>query len=156
MTPRVGIGVDVHAYEPARPCWVAGLHWPEAAGLGGHSDGDAVAHAICDALFSAAGLGDMGSNFGTSDPQWINAAGIAFMAESRRRVVAAGYRIGNAAVQIIGVAPKLGLRRVEAEQVLSSALEAPVTVSATTSDGLGFTGRGGGLAAIATALLLSD
>ena len=152
--PRTGIGTDVHALADGVPLHVAGLHFPDVPrGLAGHSDGDVAAHACCDALFSAAGLGDLGSNFGTADPQWAGASGVSLLAEAARRVRAAGYEIGNVAVQVIGNRPKLGPRRAEAQAALSTAAGAPVTVTATTSDGLGLTGRGEGVAAIATALV---
>jgi len=158
--PLVGIGVDVHAFaseqesevEP-RPLRLAGLDWPGQAGLLGHSDADVVAHAACNALFSAAGLGDLGSNFGTDQPEWKGAAGTALLAESARRVREAGFAIGNVAVQLIGVRPKIGPRRAEAEAVLTEAVGAPVRLSAATTDGLGFTGRAEGLTGIATAVV---
>lgn len=152
---RVGTGVDVHRLVAGHPCHVAGLHFPdEPAGLVGHSDGDVVAHAACDALLAAAGLGDLGTQFGTGEPQWAGAAGRVLLAETARRVRRAGWEIGNVSVQLVAVRPRIGARRAEAEAVLSAACEAPVTVSGTTTDGLGLTGRGDGAAAIATALLV--
>lgn len=152
---RTGVGTDVHRLAPGVPMHLAGLAWPdEPAGLEGHSDADVAAHAACDALLSAAGLGDLGSNFGTAEPQWAGASGATLLAETARRVRAAGYAIGNVAVQVVGNRPKLGPRRAEAEAALAAAVGAPVSVSATTTDGLGLTGRGEGVAAIATALVV--
>lgn len=150
---RVGVGTDVHGFDEASPLWLAGLHWPGEVGLSGHSDGDPVAHAICDALLSAAGLGDIGGTFGTADPRFADAHGEVFLSATRELVESAGMHIVNVSVQLIGNRPKFSPRRAEAEAVLGAVLGAPVSVAATTSDGLGFTGRGEGVAAIATALL---
>lgn len=171
-TARIGIGVDVHAFDvpavdvpaidiPAidppttaqRTLWLVGLPWPGERALAGHSDADVAAHAACDALLSAAGLGDLGSQFGTAQPQWANAAGTALLAETSARVRAAGWLVGNIAIQVIGNRPKIGSRRAEAQAALSAACGAPVTVAGTTTDGLGLTGRDEGLAAIATAMI---
>jgi 2-C-methyl-D-erythritol 4-phosphate cytidylyltransferase/2-C-methyl-D-erythritol 2,4-cyclodiphosphate synthase len=153
---RTGVGMDVHAYDDAAPLWLGGLYWPDEPGLAGHSDGDALSHAICDALLSAAGLGDVGSRFGTSDPRFAGAHGDVFIGETIRLVRGAGFSVGNVAVQLIAKRPKLADRRSELELHLGGLVGAPVSVAATTSDGLGFTGRGDGVAVIATALLYRD
>ena len=155
--PRTGIGTDVHRLADGVPLHLAGLAWlDEPQGLEGHSDGDVCAHAMCDALLSAVGLGDLGSNFGTSEPEWAGASGVALLTETAARVRAAGFEIGNVSVQVIGNRPRLGARRGEAVGVLTAAIRAPVSLGATTPDGLGLTGRGEGVAAIASALVWSS
>lgn len=151
---RIGQGIDVHRLEPGIPLAVAGLSWPDSpVGLAGHSDGDVVLHAICDALLAAAGLGDLGSNFGTSEPEWAGAPGHDLLGETLRRVRAEAWEVVNVTAQLIGNTPRIGARRAEAEALIAERHQITASISATTTDGLGLTGRGEGLAAIATALL---
>ncbi|WAB85233.1 2-C-methyl-D-erythritol 4-phosphate cytidylyltransferase [Microcella daejeonensis] len=150
---RTGIGIDVHAYDEAAPMWLGGLYWPDEPGLAGHSDGDAISHAVCDALLSAAGLGDIGSRFGVDDPRFADARGAVFLSATVELVRTAGFEIVNVAVQVVARRPRFSPRRHEVEALLTGLLGAPVSVAATTSDGLGFTGRGEGVTAVATALL---
>lgn len=155
MNFRVGQGIDVHAYgDQVGMLHLACLEWPDERLLEGHSDADVAAHAVCDALLSAAGIGDLGSVFGTSDPQWSGASGAALLGEVTRRLADSHTRIINVTVQVLGNSPRIGARRAEAEAALSTALGgADVSLSATTTDHLGFLGRGEGLAALSTALV---
>lgn len=153
--PRVGVGMDVHPFaDDDRPLWVACLQWDGEVGLAGHSDGDVAAHAACDALLSAAGLGDLGGVFGVDDPRWAGASGAVLLTETVHRLGSEGWAVSNVAIQIVGERPRLAARRVEAQSVMTAAIGAPVSVAATTTDGLGFVGRGEGIAAIATALIV--
>lgn len=151
---RTGVGTDAHAFGEGRELWLAGLQWPGEVGVDGHSDGDVAAHAICDALFAATGTGDLGSNFGTSRPEYAGASGVQLLGETLKIVTAAGYSISNVSVQIIGNRPRIGARRAEAIAAISAALAgASVSILATTTDGMGLTGEGKGIAAIASALV---
>lgn len=150
---RVGSGFDVHAYDDSSPLILASLEWPGEPGLSGHSDGDVVCHAVVDALLSAASLGDIGGLVGVDEPGTEGAASSEFVRLAVERLAHEGWRAVNVSVQIIGNRPKFSPRRDEAQRAMRELVGAPVSLSATTSDGLGFTGRGEGIAAIATALI---
>ena len=152
---RTGVGVDAHQFGESGPCSLAGLQWPDAPRLVGHSDGDAAVHALCDAVLSACQLGDIGTFFGVDAPEMAGATGIAMIEKLRDFVAAKGFVINNVALQIVGNQPKITPRRDEAQKVLSDALGAPVSVAATTSDQMGFTGRGEGIYVIANALVVA-
>ncbi len=152
---RTGIGTDAHRFSQdlSKPLYLGTLVWPGEVGLDGHSDGDAVSHAIVDALLAAAGLGDIGSNFGVDRPEYAGANGTVFIEATRSMLAEQGYGVVNVSVQLIGNRPKLSPRRVEVEAALTALIGAPVSVGATTTDGLGFLGASEGLAAVATALI---
>ena len=154
---RSGVGVDAHTFAPGKPLWLAGIEWPDEIGVEGHSDGDVAAHAICDALFAASGLGDLGSNFGVNRPEYAGASGAQLLKETLAMITKAGYTISHVSVQVIANRPKLGPRRIEAIAALSNALGgASVSLLATTTDGMGLTGEGKGIAAIASAAIFKD
>jgi 2-C-methyl-D-erythritol 4-phosphate cytidylyltransferase/2-C-methyl-D-erythritol 2,4-cyclodiphosphate synthase len=153
---RTGIGVDVHRFsiDPSKKLYLGTIEWPGVPGLDGHSDGDAVSHAIVDALLSAAGLGDIGSNFGVDRPEFSGANGSVFLTETVRMVREAGFEVVNVSVQLIGNRPKVSTKRTEAEKALTDLVGAPVTLGATTTDGLGFLGNDEGVAAVASVLII--
>jgi 2-C-methyl-D-erythritol 4-phosphate cytidylyltransferase/2-C-methyl-D-erythritol 2,4-cyclodiphosphate synthase len=155
LETRTGIGTDTHRFtdDASKPLYLGTVIWEGERGLDGHSDGDALSHAIVDAMLSAAGLGDIGSNFGVDRPEFAGANGSVFLAESLRLIESAGWQLGNVSAQIIGNRPKVGPHRERVERGLTELLGAPVTISATTTDGLGFLGNTEGVAVVASALI---
>jgi 2-C-methyl-D-erythritol 2,4-cyclodiphosphate synthase len=153
---RVGIGIDAHAFSGAVPLVLAGVEFPGEPGLAGHSDGDVVAHALIDAVLGAAGLGDIGELFPSGDERWERASSLDLLARARDRVREAGFELVNADCVLVGERPRIAPFRAEMRDRLAAALRVPpdrIAVRATTTDRLGFTGRGEGLAAQAVALL---
>lgn len=150
---RIGVGVDAHQFGDSGPCALAGLMWPESPRLVAHSDGDAAVHALCDAVLSACQLGDIGTLFGVGKSEMAGASGIEMIEKLQTHITKHGFKVINVSIQIVGNQPKIASRREEAQNVLSQALGAPVSVSATTSDQMGFTGRGEGIYVVANALI---
>lgn len=158
---RIGQGVDVHPYhpDPGRRLVLGGVHIPEGPGLDGHSDADVVVHACVDALLGAAGLGDIGTLFGSDDPIYAGADSQVFLADALARVAQAGWRVGNVDITLVGQRPRIGPHRARMRATLATLLGVDVTqvnLKATTTDGLGFTGRGEGLACLAVVLLVAS
>jgi 2-C-methyl-D-erythritol 4-phosphate cytidylyltransferase/2-C-methyl-D-erythritol 2,4-cyclodiphosphate synthase len=152
---RTGIGSDAHRYseDKSKTLYLGGLEWPGEQALEGHSDGDVISHAIVDSLLSAANLGDIGSNFGVDRPEYSGASGEVFLKATLELLKDQDFEPVNVSVQLIGNRPKLAPRRLEVETHLGAIIGAPVSVSATTTDGMGFLGSDEGLAAVATSLV---
>ncbi len=153
--PRVGLGYDVHPFsdDPTRPLVLGGVTFDGERGLTGHSDADAAAHAVADALLGAAGLGDIGQHFPDTDPQWRGADSLVLLREIAMRVRAEGFEIGNVDCTVVTEAPKLAPMREQMQRNLTDAIDAPVTVKATRPEALGALGRGEGLACLAVAII---